>query len=273
MKYFKMSAFVLLYLSVYFIIQSYIGSIIAMIYTIKELVSNRGIITDPGSLTTPLIKGTVIILIFSALISFPIYWFAFWLRKENIFKFCRFSKLGFKNILFTSLLSLSLVLPVDYLVSLLSIDKLSPNTEKMFNVIFEGNGLVVLLLGIGIIGPVIEEIIFRGLIYNELRRNISTVAALLIQAFLFGVYHMNLTQGIYAFALGIILGLVCTWTRSLWSSILIHMVFNSTSVVLTKIPGSEPRLLGSVWAVAVSFVTALALMIIVVLNTRKTKLS
>lgn len=267
MKYLKMSAFILLYLFVYLILQAYLSVAAGLFLSLMELIQNPFV--NPSSITEPLLKGTIIIVIAAALISFIIYWFVLWLRKESIFRFCNFSKIGIRNIVLVSLLGVALVFPVSYVVELLRIDQLSKSTEEAFNFLFKENNVLILLLGVGIIGPIIEEIIFRGLILNELKRNINIVAAVFIQALLFGAYHLNLSQAIYAFPLGLILGLVYVKTRSIWGSILIHIFFNSTSVILSKIPGGEPQFLNNQISVVLSFVISIAALVLIFLYNRK----
>ncbi len=267
MKYLKMCAFILLYLGVYFILQSYLGSIAGFFHIIKAIIQNPFNI-NPDEILEPVLKGTVFILILAAAASFFIYWGIFKLRKENFLAFCSFSGMSKKNIFFSLLLGLSLVLPVNFFVSLLSIDRLSPDVQNMFNIIFQDNSTFVLLLGIGIAGPIIEEIIFRGLILKELGKNMPDVPAVIIQAVLFGIYHLNLTQAIYASVLGAILGAVCLWTRSIWGPILIHVFYNSSSVILSKIPGLEDYALSNALPLIVSSVIALAALSTVFINRR-----
>ena len=57
-------------------------------------------------------------------------------------------------------------------------------------------------------------------------------SANLLLALLFGIYHMNLVQGIYAFVLGAVLGLVRVSTGTIFASIGTHIIFNATSYVL-----------------------------------------
>lgn len=74
--------------------------------------------------------------------------------------------------------------------------------------------------------PIFEEIFFRGIIFNELRSRINFTAAIIIEALIFALFHGNILQGIYTFMLGIILALVYTWTRSIWSNITVHITYN-----------------------------------------------
>ena len=83
-----------------------------------------------------------------------------------------------------------------------------------------------------LIGPISEELIFRGAILDRLYLAFPFWAANLLQALLFGIYHMNLVQGIYAFVLGAVLGLVRVSTGTIFASIGTHIIFNATSYVL-----------------------------------------
>ena len=74
--------------------------------------------------------------------------------------------------------------------------------------------------------PISEELIFRGVTMNILKRRFPFWFANLFQALLFGIFHGNIVQGIYAFVLGMFLGYVCEYGGSIWYSILFHFLFN-----------------------------------------------
>lgn len=54
----------------------------------------------------------------------------------------------------------------------------------------------------GLISPVAEELLFRGIIHNYLRKFYPVRLALLVSSALFGLYHMNFVQGMYGFLMG-----------------------------------------------------------------------
>lgn len=76
-----------------------------------------------------------------------------------------------------------------------------------------------------VIGPVFEEVIFRGAILNKLTRH-GYNFAIVISALLFGLYHMILIQGFNAFILGILLAYVALRYSIKWSMVL-HILYNS----------------------------------------------
>lgn len=88
-----------------------------------------------------------------------------------------------------------------------------------------------LVLMIGIIGPVSEEFVFRGVIYHGYRRSGRLVTAMLLSAFLFGLMHMNFNQMSYAFLVGIIGVLLIEGTGSIFYPVLFHVCINVSNVV------------------------------------------
>lgn len=86
--------------------------------------------------------------------------------------------------------------------------------------------LLVLLLVV-IIGPIIEEILFRRIVLTRLLPY-SERLAVLLSGLLFGLFHGNLQQFFYAFFVGCVLGYVYLKTGKLRHTILMHMLLNLT---------------------------------------------
>lgn len=82
------------------------------------------------------------------------------------------------------------------------------------------------------LAPFCEELLCRGVILSSAKRAVPFWAANLLQAFLFGFLHMNMIQGTYAFCLGLILGLICEKSGSIYYSILLHVLFNFWGTVI-----------------------------------------
>jgi len=94
--------------------------------------------------------------------------------------------------------------------------------------------LVLYFITIAVIPPVVEELMFRGMILHGLRR-FGDGFAIVASALLFGLYHGNFVQFVFAFLAGLAMALVVVRTGSLWTSILIHFVNNSISVGLEMV--------------------------------------
>ena len=97
--------------------------------------------------------------------------------------------------------------------------------------LFAGQAMVQ-LLGLGVLVPLAEELIFRGLIYTRIRKRIPAGAAIFFSALLFALFHGNVIQMIFAFPLALILAWL--YERSGWFAcpLAFHMGANLTAIIL-----------------------------------------
>lgn len=99
-----------------------------------------------------------------------------------------------------------------------------------------GGNQWVLFLAVGILAPIGEECLFRGLILQKFQKVMPIGAAIVVQAVMFGIFHGNLIQGIYVVLLGVAAGYAAYKLKSVIPAILIHMVNNCMSFVMSAIP-------------------------------------
>lgn len=100
---------------------------------------------------------------------------------------------------------------------------------------------VVMIFIVGFLGPLAEEMLFRGMIYGKLRRAFSVWPAAIISGVMFGAFHANWVQGIYATIFGVILAYVYEKTQTIWGSCLLHVAFNTISYPLDYLQGALPE--------------------------------
>lgn len=81
-----------------------------------------------------------------------------------------------------------------------------------------------LMLYAGFLGPIVEEVVFRGVIMNGLKKY-GKVFAIITSSILFAFFHGDITQGIFAFFCGIILGYITTEYSIKWA-IVLHIINN-----------------------------------------------
>ena len=133
-----------------------------------------------------------------------------------------------------------LAFAIQHAISLLMglIAVLMPSAMEDYTELVETSGLTqyspVWVIATLVLPPLVEETIFRGLILQYLRRaGASFIAANLIQAVLFGIFHMNLVQGIYTAVFGFLLGYLAWRYDSLLAPMAMHVLFNffGTAVV------------------------------------------
>ena len=115
------------------------------------------------------------------------------------------------------------------LVSLIS--SVFPSWLESYEALIENAGLndnisTAMMIYSVCLAPISEELIFRGVTMRIARRAFPFWIANMIQAVLFGVFHMNMLQGCYAFALGLFLGYICEYGGTIYHVILFHFLFN-----------------------------------------------
>lgn len=78
----------------------------------------------------------------------------------------------------------------------------------------------------GILSPIAEEVVFRGLVYNRLRRQFGIGMAIIWSSVLFGLYHGNMIQACYGFLLGLLMAVLYERYASFLVPLCIHSVAN-----------------------------------------------
>ena len=86
--------------------------------------------------------------------------------------------------------------------------------------------IVILMVETCIMAPFFEELLYRGIILNGLINRYSGKKAIIYSALIFGIAHMNFPQGINAFLLGLIIGTVYYYTRSIYLCMIMHFANN-----------------------------------------------
>lgn len=161
-------------------------------------------------------------------IIFPL-WYYFMIRKQP--------KLEYKKIFTVKNVILLLVGGVVIQVALASIltaylpffEKLMTDySELMGNLVSDSLGLTILLTVI--LAPIAEESIFRGLTLGKAKTYMPLWVANVVQAVLFGIYHGQLVQGVYAFIMGMAFGYVAIKCNSILPAIVLHMVVNGSAL-------------------------------------------
>lgn len=82
------------------------------------------------------------------------------------------------------------------------------------------------ILYIAVAAPFLEELLFRGLMLNTLKKSMAPSRAIVLSAIIFAFIHGNLYQMIFTLPLGILLGWLAHRFDSIWPSVMTHMAFN-----------------------------------------------
>lgn len=111
--------------------------------------------------------------------------------------------------------------------------------SAQYSAVARAQGAVSFGVGIffyGIISPLAEETLFRGLLYNRMKQYFPKVWAMVLSALFFGIYHGNLVQGLFGF----ILGMVMVWLYEMYGKwyvpVAFHGIVNVCSWLLAFLP-------------------------------------
>jgi len=189
---------------------------------------------------------------------------AFWLivRRIPVFK-GKTPGLGFKNIFQLFLITYAVAITCNVIganISAFSPAGKSAELEQISSIVSTGN-LVGIMIPV-LFAPVLEELVFRKMILGR-TKGFGESTAIVFSALSFGLFHQNLTQFMYAFAVGLFLGYVYCKTGKVIVTIIMHMLLNGfSSCIMFIMPmfGKEVNP-AFVLAVVLLALTSMAMMI------------
>lgn len=159
--------------------------------------------------------------------------------------------------------ALSLNLIAQYICTALDLtDQLQKSSSYSSQTTF-GIGLILF----GLTSPIMEELIFRWLMYGRIKMMVGKTFAIIISAMFFGIYHSNIIQGIYAFIMGVLLALIYEWCHSIAAPILFHIGANVFVYASSFLPEKVGSILTTYGSCAV--LSVLAIITILLINKYK----
>lgn len=208
--------------------------------------------------------------------------FGFWYQKQFIKEKFSLKRIGSKakelfswrTILYLLLMGAGLQIVVSLFLEILlpMFPQTMENYSRLIDSIGVGNSVGAWIYTV-LLAPVAEELIFRGVTLKLQRRAMGFAAANVVQAVLFGLYHQNVVQFVYAFLLGMLLGYLCYLVDSVLPAIALHASVNLFANILsaTGILNWSSSLVVKLLLVSVaSTITSVSLFLIVIeLNKRK----
>lgn len=180
-------------------------------------------------------------------------------KKEKIIK-----KIQINKFFIIVLLSLGINIIIELLLNLVPSNVISSYQELMS--VTDGMTFWQQMLIMGILAPVVEELLFRYAFIRPFRTYQPKVLkcsgitlGIVLSAVSFGIAHGNIVQSSYAFVLGLLLGYIYTRNFNLSESILMHMTINSSSLILNVL--KEPYSYVMTIMMLLSFVVSISLIV------------
>lgn len=85
----------------------------------------------------------------------------------------------------------------------------------------------------GIISPLAEEVVFRGIIYNRMKKHMPVVVSMILSSLLFGIYHGNAVQAFYGFCMGMLIAYAYEKFGNFFYAFLFHAAANTAVYTIT----------------------------------------
>ncbi len=118
------------------------------------------------------------------------------------------------------------------------------NKSEAYQAVVEDQYAAYFWLGLfcyGVISPIAEELLFRGVLFSYMRRFLNVRVAVFLSSVIFGLYHGNLVQGVYAFIMGCLIAYSYEYFGTFAMAAAVHIVSNVLSYCLsyTRLAATE----------------------------------
>ena len=117
----------------------------------------------------------------------------------------------------------------------------------------------------GVVSPLAEEVVFRGILYNRMKKTLSAALSLVLSALLFGLYHGNIVQAAYGFLMGMLIAYTYEKCGDFLFAFLFHAAANISVYVITGSPVLYERFI--TWQNGI-FLAAISVMLLLLLHFR-----
>lgn len=141
-----------------------------------------------------------------------------------------------KHVSLVVLLSVSVSIGLNILLLLVNLPQYSERYQEASAILYAPPFWKQLLTS-GLLIPIVEEVLFRRFGFRLLRRWLAFPWAAAISSVMFGAYHGNLVQFVYATICGMLLAYLCEQFDSVIAPILSHIAMNTAAIVLTHTGG------------------------------------
>lgn len=204
---------------------------------------------------------SALIVLISGVFALFIYWITFLIREKKLLTEVSFQKLDVQRVLPVFLLGISFNIVVSLLLEVVPfpqdwVDSYMANSGSLG----EGN-MYVNFIAVVIIAPLVEEIVFRGLVYTRLKKGMPALVAAVLSSLLFGVMHGTIIWFCYTFVFGMLLIWCFEKFRSLAANVLLHISFNLTGQVLSMASDITETAMWVIGVVAIAVTVAMVVLI------------
>ncbi|PIW68138.1 MAG: hypothetical protein COW10_04005 [Candidatus Omnitrophica bacterium CG12_big_fil_rev_8_21_14_0_65_42_8] len=146
--------------------------------------------------------------------------------------------LGFYKNVLSGIVAYIFILPIlimAIILSMLFLDRVGYKAppQPVFDMFFEekrSSVILFLTIFVSILGPIVEEIFFRGFLYSAVKKRFGVLIGALLSGALFSILHVNIAGFLPIMILGVLMAFLYEATGSLVTSTAVHILHNSVIV-------------------------------------------
>lgn len=210
---------------------SMIGSFFVTYQLMGSLDASADMDSFVNELTMRSLEASVPIYLISGILVLPLLWRM--LRRDCTYRKFVGDRASIKwgTLLYCALAGVLCSLAGSILITLSQVGQVFTGYEETSQNIFS-QSVAMQVIAVGLVMPWVEEILFRGLIYNRMKDYMTANTAMLLSSLLFGIYHGNLVQALYGFVMGLLMVFVYEKYQTLAAPAVCHIGANIASLVL-----------------------------------------
>ena len=199
---------------------------------------------------TELLMGRLMEMTFVAgIVTLVIFWLVFLIRRKKFTKEVCLRKFPVNGILPIAVLAACFNVITTVVVSYFPwpqswIDSYAASASSI-------DGSLMAWLTAVLMAPVLEEIVFRGLMYTRLKKGLPAIAAAIVTSLAFGIAHGTIIWFIYTFIFSLVLIWVFEKFQSLGACIALHMAYNLSGMALSLVPEEAELVIWVLLALAI----------------------
>ena len=228
------------YFGVYFLVQMMISFVYGVVWTVNKIATltaageeiNDLLLTE--QLSAQITEDAMVMSLWGGIITLLIYWIRFAVRKKKFLKEIELNPISLNGVLPIIVVAVGLTVIIVVVISYI------PWPKEWIEAYTTGSasldGSLMSWISAVLVAPVVEEILFRGLIYTRLKKGMPMVVAAVLTSLLFGLMHGTIIWILYAFVLGMIMTWIFERYQSLVANIIFHLSFNAMGMLLPMIP-------------------------------------
>ncbi len=177
--------------------------------------------------TYSLVTEILIELVFVLLVLF----FTFFDYK-NVFRLYNFRKVTTKALLFCIVFPIITAGVIYFGTEWLSLWLFDFSYNVYADYVFYDNAFLWAFLFIAVLPPIVEELAFRGFLFNQLRVFANYKVTILATAVIFSLVHFSMISLLWIFPFGIVLGYLRHIYKTLWLGMIVHFIHNLLILLL-----------------------------------------